>query len=112
MKIKALIPVAVLAATLLVGCGGSDKFKDGTYKGKSDGLKGPIEVEVKVADGKLSDIVILDNKETETIFESIKEYLVPDMIKKNTSEVETVSGATTSSKAVIKAVGNALEEAK
>lgn len=77
-----------------------------------DGLKGPIEVEVKVADGKLSDIVILDNKETETIFESIKEYLIPDMIEKNTSEVETVSGATTSSKAVIKAVGNALEEAK
>ena len=110
-KIALLLATVILTTGALIGCG-SDKFKDGTYTGESAGLKGPIKVEAKIDGGKLSEIEILENKETETIFESIKEYLIPDMIEKGTADVDTVSGATTSSKAVIEAVQSALESAK
>lgn len=109
--VLALSTVA-LAATLLVGCGGSDKYNDGTYTGKSEGLKGEITVEVTVSGGKIESIEIPENKETETIFASIREYLVPDVIEANSTDVETVSGATTSSEGVLEAIDNALEQAK
>lgn len=110
---KGLLSTLALSAVLLAGCKGNEAgYTDGTYTGESAGLKGPINVEVVINDGKISDVVILDNNETETIFESIKEYLIPDIIANNSAEVETVSGATTSSAAVIEAVKTALESAK
>lgn len=113
MKRLALaLTTVVLGATLLVGCGGSDKYNDGAYTGKSEGLKGEITVEVIVSGGKIESIEIPENKETETIFASIREYLVPDVIKANSTDVETVSGATTSSEGVLEAIDNALEKAK
>lgn len=110
---KSFLSAMALTAILLVGCGSNETgYTDGTYTGESAGLKGQINVEVIIKDGKISDVVILDNNETETIFESIKEYLIPDIIANNSAEVETVSGATTSSAAVIEAVKTALESAK
>lgn len=113
MKRLALGLTAVaLSATLLVGCGGSNSYTDGTYTGKSEGLKGEITVELTVKGGKIESINIPENKETETIFASIREYLVPEVIEANSTDVDTISGATTSSEGVLEAIDNALEQAK
>lgn len=113
-KMSTLLSMVVLSMILLAGCGSktSEGLKDGSYIGESAGLKGLIQVEVEVKDGKIADVIILDNNETETIFESIEEYLIPDIIKNNSADVETVSGATTSSAAVLEAVKSALKQAE
>ena len=112
-KLAVLLATVTLGTTLLVGCGSSKaSYKDGTYTGVSAGLKGDITVEVTIEGGEIKDVVIPENNETETIFASIREYLVPDIIKANSADVETVSGATTSSKGVLEAVEKALEQAK
>lgn len=105
--------VAALGLTL-VACGGGSKtaFKDGDYKATTKGHNGDLTVDVKVADGKIEDIKVTDHKETEGIFDGVEENLIPEIIKKQSTEVDTISGATVSSKAVIEAVNKALEEAK
>ncbi|HAX71946.1 MAG TPA: FMN-binding protein [Firmicutes bacterium] len=109
---KKVLSTVALAAVLLVGCSSSAKYTDGTYTGNAEGLKGPIDVEVTIKDGSISDVVILENQETETIFASIEEYLIPDIIKANSADIDTLAGATTSSAAVLDAVNVALDSAK
>ncbi|MGL4338666.1 MAG: FMN-binding protein [Turicibacter sp.] len=112
-KAISFLSTLALAAVLLVGCGANEAgVTDGTYTATTDGLKGPIAVEVTVASGKISDVVILENQETETIFASIEEYLIPEIIENNSADIDTLAGATTSSAAVLEAVKMALETAK
>jgi len=46
------------------------------------------------------------------IYESAKESIFPQILSSRSCEVDTVSGATYSSKAIIEAVRTALEQAK
>ena len=53
-KLAVLVTTVALGATLLVGCGGTKtSYKDGTYTGVSEGLKGDITVEVTIEVDKL-----------------------------------------------------------
>ena len=106
------LATVALGATLLVGCGGSSEYTDGTFTGTSEGLKGEITVEVTIKDGAIETINIPENKETETIFASIEEYLIPEIIEANSADVDTLAGATTSSTGVIEAVQAALDQAQ
>jgi uncharacterized protein with FMN-binding domain len=96
-----------------MGCSGQGKYKDGTYTGTGKGLKGDIEVSVQVKSGKISTIEVVKKDDTDGIFDAVKENLIPDVIKKQTTEgVDTVSGATGSSKGALEAINNALTNAK
>lgn len=110
MKLR-VIAATLLAATLLVGCG-SKGFKDGTYEGTAKGLKGDVKVEVTVADSKISDVKVVEQNETPEIAEPALEQVPAAIKEKNSTEVETVSGATVTSQAIIDAVNAALEQAK
>ena len=115
MKNKVLSVIAIIAlGATLTACGGSKAaFKDGEYKSSTKGHNGELTVEVKVSDGKIKDIEVVDHKETDGIFDGVKDNLIPDIIKKQSTDgVDTVAGATVSSKAVIKAVNDALATAK
>lgn len=88
------------------------EYKDGTYTAVGQGKSGNVKVKVKVAQGKLTEINVLDNKETPAMMDSVKENLIPEIIKKQATEgVDTVSGATLASKAVLEAVGKVEKEA-
>ncbi|MBU5482894.1 FMN-binding protein [Clostridium sp. MSJ-11] len=116
MKKRFLAGVMVAALGLtLVACGGGSKaaFKDGDYKATTKGHNGDLTVNVQVTDGKIEDIKVNDHEETEGIFDGVQDNLIPEIIKKQSTEgVDTISGATVSSNAVIEAVNKALEEAK
>jgi uncharacterized protein with FMN-binding domain len=87
-------------------------YKDGTYSAVGQGKSGDVKVEVKIANGKLTEINVLDNKETPAMMDSVKENLIPEIIKKQTTTgVDAVSGATLASKAVLEAVGKVQKEA-
>lgn len=84
---------------------------DGIYPGESTGYQGPLKLEVTVADEKITDIKILENVETIGIGSKALEAIPKRIIENQSIAVDALSGATSSSKAVIVAVSNALESA-
>lgn len=93
---------------------GSDEalaFTAGTYTGTGVGYNGPTTVEVTFDDSKITDIKIVDTKETGHVGDTAFEVLIPQMIEANGTGVDAVSGATFSSKALKTAVNDAAEQA-
>lgn len=111
--IAKILICASLAASLLAGCSGGGKYKDGSFEGIGRGASSDIKVSVEVAKGKIKDIKLVEQKETKTLVEGVQQNMIPDILKKQGTEgVEVVSGATESSKGVLEAVNKALEQAK
>ncbi|MBU5593360.1 FMN-binding protein [Clostridium sp. MSJ-4] len=112
-KIVSLSVALVMSVFILAACGNSGKYKDGSYEGVGKGASGEIKVSVEVKKGKIEDIKLLEHKETKTMIEPAIENLVPEIKKKQSTEgIDTVSGATNSSKGILEAINGALEKAK
>lgn len=107
----AILLILVLVATALVGCGGS-KYKDGTYEGEAQGAHGPVKVSVEVKDGKIADVEVAEHEENMDHAEPALEQIPGAIVDKNSTDIDTVSGATVTSNAIKEAVDKALEEAK
>lgn len=90
---------------------GGSSYKDGTYEGSAGGYAGKITVSVTVSGGKITDIKILSNEEDEEYFVDALD-VIPNIIEKQSIDVDNISGATHSAKGIKKAVGKALENAK
>lgn len=82
-------------------------IKDGHYQGRFDSKFIHVMVEVKVANGIIRNIDLIkhDNGKGEPA-----EALLEQMVTNNTTDVDAISGATASSKAIRKAVENALRK--
>lgn len=112
-KTIAVITTFVLVLLLAVGCSSSGKYTDGTYEGRAQGNESEIVVSVVVKSGKIDKIDLVQQQETESLMAGIIDNTIPEIINKQTTEgVEALSGATKSSKAVLDAVAQALEQAK
>jgi len=79
--------------------------------GKSD-IGGEIKVKVTMDGDKIAKIEVLSNNETPAFFEKVNPSLLDAMVAANSVEVDTVAGATCSSKGLIEAVNNALAQVK
>lgn len=86
-------------------------YTDGTYEGSVEGHNGPLSVEVTVTDGDITEVVVLEHEETEGLADPALEDVPAAIVENNSTEVDTVSGATVTSEAVMAAVDNALLEA-
>lgn len=86
---------------------GSFDLEDGVYQGTGTGYRGDITVAVKIKDKQIASIEILSASDDEPFFGRAK-GLIDQIIKKQSTKVDTVSGATYSSKGIISAVKNAL----
>jgi uncharacterized protein with FMN-binding domain/polyferredoxin len=90
----------------------SQRYKDGTYTGSGQGFKGgTTKVSVTVANGKITEIKTLSNGDTAKYYEKVEGTITNSIISKQSSEVDTVSGATYSSKGIMSAVADALSQA-
>lgn len=89
----------------------SKELKDGQYEATVDGQEGPMTVSVTIADGKISEVVIKDNKETEAIAGAAIKDIPTKIVETNSVEVDSVSGATLTSERIKKAVVQCLTEA-
>lgn len=87
------------------------RFKDGTYYGSGEGFGGIIEAKVVIQKNKISGIDIVSAEyETPEYFANAKKILV-SMKKKQSPEVDVISGATYSSNGIKDAVREALSKA-
>ena len=82
-----------------------DHVADGTYEGTAETPLVKVTVAVTVENHTLKDIQLLRHENGKG---TPAEAMLPEMLSKNTSEVDTVSGATMSSKAIRAAVRDAL----
>ena len=88
----------------------AEGFQDGAYTGSAQGFGGALTAEVTVANGSITKVAVLENSETPFIAENAFKQ-VPEAIVANQSwEVDVVSGATVTSKAIMAAVEAALTE--
>ena len=87
---------------------GSIEVEDGEYEGTGTGYGGDIKVRVTVESGKIAAVDILEAKEETASFFVKARKVISSVVENSTWEVDTVSGATYSSKGILQAVQNAL----
>ena len=85
-------------------------LKDGVYAGTGQGFNGPISVRVTVSGGNVVNVEILSYSDDAPYFNRAK-AVISKMIGKQGSSIDTVSGATYSSRGIIDAVRDALSKA-
>ena len=112
---RKLMAVLISMALLLCAFGAAAEqqplFTAGTYEGTAQGNNGPVNVSVTVSDDAITDIQIGDNDETYYVFMVVADMIPARILENRSLAVDAVSGATNSSRAVIRAVEDALSKA-
>ena len=85
-------------------------LKDGTYTGSGQGFKSTITVQVVISGGKIASISVLSEADDTEYFARARGVMTSVLSRQSTS-VDTVSGATYSSKGILMAIRNALAQA-
>lgn len=86
-------------------------YEDGIWEGTGMGFGGDINVAVTVTDGKIARVEILSAKSEDSAYLNMAEAVTEDIVKKQNTEIDTVSGATFSSGGILEAAADALSKA-
>lgn len=85
---------------------------DGIYQGVADGFRPELMVEVEIVDGVLTRVTVISHNEVGRQYYDTPIKYIPGMIVDSQETiVDSVSGATATSKAIMAAVENALLKA-
>lgn len=109
---KKIVTLFLLACLLMsVSFAAAQGYPAGTYEGVGYGMGGELRVSVTLSDTAITDIAILSHAESPLISENALTRIPQDIITHQTLAVDTVSGSTLSSGAVLTAVRAALSTA-
>jgi uncharacterized protein with FMN-binding domain len=103
----------LILALGILGCASSAKlsFNPGTYQGTAAAFNGDVTMEVTVDAGRILGVRVVSQNDTPEISGLAYQRIPQAIVAGQTLAVDTVSGATFSSKGVIAAVTAALEKA-
>lgn len=87
-------------------------YQDGTWTGTASGYNDDITVSVTIENGMITDISVIETADDEPYFDWAEEEILPNIITTQSTQVDSVSGATFSSKGLKAAVEHALEKAQ
>ena len=87
----------------------SSTYNDGAYYGVGKGFNGDITAKVTVASKKIKKIEITDHVDDKEYLDKAEQTILPAILKKQSTNVDVVSGATYSSNGIILAVRDALK---
>lgn len=113
----AAVTAAALTAASLIGCNGkkttgkTQKYKPGTYRAKAYGNISYITVETTFTENAIKSIKVIDQKETPVLFEQVVKKFIPALIANQAGGIDTISGATNSSRAIREAVADCITQA-
>lgn len=119
-KVFPIFLIVLLLVGILAGCGtgtnenaGGQKgsLKDGTYVGIGKGNNGDIKVEMKVKDGKIAAVTVLEHSETEGLSDAAMKDVPKAIVDGQTIAVDTVSGASHATSGIIEAVSDCIKQA-
>jgi len=82
---------------------GKTELPENTYEGVGKGIGGEVKVQIVVVDGKIESVTVTEQAETEFIAKPALEKIPAAIVEAQSFDVDTVSGATVTSKAIISA---------
>lgn len=91
---------------------GNFTLDDGYYEGTGTGFAGPVKLFIEIKDKSIVGIYIVKTSDDAGFFNRAKDGVTASILEKQSTDVDTVSGATYSSRGIIEAVSNAMEAAK
>ena len=94
-----------IMSELKIGSVDLSKVPDGNYIGSCDAEFVAAEVSVAVKDNRIEDIILLSHK---TERGKSAEIIQDEVLKAQSLQVDTISGATNSSKVILKSIEDAL----
>jgi len=101
--------VAVCGCVAFTARRGLDNGENGEiFEGVGQGFRGPISVLVRMSDGSITEIEIVDSEEDRFVGGVAMEELIDLVIMYNSTDVDAISGATETSEGFLKAVRNAI----
>lgn len=86
-------------------------YKNGTYTGEAQGFGGTIQVQLTLEDDTIKDIQITSASGEDSAYLSQAQSVISSIISAQSTDVDTVSGATFSSTGIINAAADALGKA-
>ena len=87
----------------------NEKYNDGIYTTSSTGYKGEIILKTVLYNDEITNVIIKYSMDNDTYFEKAFNTIRELILTNQTYDVDTVSGATRSSKGIIEAVKKALD---
>ena len=90
---------------------GGSTYKDGSYEGSAKGFGGNVVVKVTVKNDKIEKIDLVDASKEDGSYLASAKGVIKSILDKQSTDVDTVSGATFTSTGIINAVISALEKA-
>lgn len=87
-------------------------YQDGVYEGSGAGFGGEIAVQVVIQNGSIQKVEILSAKDETPDYLKSAQTLLTDIVKEQSVDVDTVSGATLSSNGILEGTKNALQQAE
>lgn len=113
-KIGVLATIAVMMVALMMvfyKAEPSIRYTPGTYEGVGKGQHGEIHVAVTTDAYNILSVDIIEEFEMPEISKAVYTSIADEVIKRNSVNVATVSGASFTSRGVLEAIENALEKA-
>lgn len=117
-KCLALISLALMMTINLAGCSTNTTEETsqssnvtGTFTGTSTGMQGPVTVEMSVENGKITKVAVTECSETAGLADVALERIPAQIVEHQTTKLDTVTGATLASNAIMRAASAAAEEA-
>lgn len=87
-------------------------YKNGTYTGEGQGFEGTIQVQVTLEDDTITDIQVVSAPGEDSAYLSQGKGVISSILSAQSTDVDTISGATFSSTGIINAVNDALGKAE
>jgi uncharacterized protein with FMN-binding domain len=101
----------IIAGCLANGFVRETSFMPGVYEGQGRGYRGTIHVQVQISHAGIEDIEIISHEESVYPGEAAILELLELILETDSSDLDTVSGATFSSRGFLEAVEDALGKA-
>lgn len=87
-------------------------YKNGTYEGSGTGYGGTITVQVTLQDDTITNVSVTSAPGEDSAYLAQGENVISSIISEQSTDVDTVSGATFSSTGILEAVNDALTKAE
>ncbi len=84
---------------------------DGTYEGTANGHGGPLTVSVTVQNNQITAVEVTSNQETANVADYAMTHIPEEIVSQQTLAVDAVTGSTVTSRAVLAAVADAIDQA-
>lgn len=108
---KSLAMLMTLLFVLLGTTAWAQSYTVGVYTAQANGNNGPVTVEVEVSDAEILSVKVTEHAETAGLSDTPIERIPAKIVEGQTLAVDTVSGATNTSNAILKAAEDALAQA-